>query len=138
MPRLRAAVRLVAASVLLTACAGHPGSAPGTSAPAVPRLEAGTCWSAAALGDGNPAFSEEESCTEDHRLEVYRVLTPAAAAGLTSYAVLSSTGGARYRLIADQMQQACMTPMLARVARRTRLPGAVAAPFLPPGAALSW
>src|SRR5690242_369730 len=98
MSRLRAAASwAVAGALITTGCASHPRA---TAPPSVQRLDAGTCWSAAVLADGNPAFSEPESCTENHRLEVYRVLTPAGAAGLTSYAVLRSTGSARYRVIA--------------------------------------
>lgn len=134
---------------------------PGTVAPGV--LAAGTCWTADRVGADpqkvlqlskqfsvpyliaaraladRPSFARNDGCGGDHAVEVYKVLRlPELDRKLTDYATLLKTQTALYDKVARSVSLGCMTDTLASVASATGLPGAIASPMLPEGAALGW
>src|SRR3954449_4555632 len=139
-------------------------SSSATTAPdGSPVLAQGTCWTGTTVGADpqdvlalskrsgvpylaaaravadRPAFSQGKKCSDDHAVEVFKVVRlPQLEARLRNYGPLLRVQAPLYTTVSHSVAQACMTKSLAKAAARTRLPGAVMSPALPSGASVGW
>jgi hypothetical protein len=142
------------------ASAGGSGSAPGPAEPGA--VAEGTCWTADLLGADPqhvlalskqydvpylvaaraiatwPSFHRGVTCTDDHAVEVVKVLTlPALDAQIADYATLLRPQTPLAQKVARSVAEGCMTGPLAKAVARSGLPNAVMEPVLA-GATLGW
>jgi hypothetical protein len=168
LPRLLLMAALAAALALVAACSSSeplPGADPtsgGSTQEAGPLAE-GSCWTGTRLGADpqdilklsasfdvpylvaaravadRPAFADGVDCSEEHAVEVFKLVRlPALDAQLSDYAALLRTQTPLYNKVTRGVEQACMTRTLAKAAARTGLRDAVMRPVLPVGAELGW
>jgi len=147
----------------LTASASN-GPLPSPARPATTyALAGGTCWSAERLGSDpqlalslartfgmtyfeaayaikdRPSFREKVACSQDHAIEIYRVVQVASVAPqLTDYSALMRTGGLDFAHLSAAVLQACMDPTLASAARRSAVASASLQPAPPAGYRTGW
>lgn len=144
-----------------------PTSAGPQPAPARPAtklaLAAHTCWTGELLGEDpqlalklagtfgityfdaayalqdRPAFRTRRSCSQDHGVEVYRLVRASAlATPVTDYGALMRTQTLDFSQLSAEVSAACMDKALATAARQSDVPGASLQPAAPAGVHLGW